>query len=389
MNLHEYQAKKILKKYDLPIQHGYICETFEEIKNAALKLNYLNNNIVLKCQVHAGGRGKVGAVKIVNNLQEIKKFSNKWLGKNLVTNQTNEKGQPVNKILVEKSTNFYKEFYLGITIDKKNHKIVAIASTEGGVEIEKIAKKTPNKIHKINIDPLLGPLSFQGRIIAYKLSLNNKIHNQFIDIFNKLVKIFIKKDLELIEINPLVLTTSEKLICLDAKMSVDNNSLYRQQELKQMHDPSQQDKREELASQHNLNYVALGGNIGCMVNGAGLAMATMDMIKLYGGKPANFLDVGGSTTEERVNEAFKIILSDKKIKSIIVNIFGGIVRCDLISEGIISSIKQIKTTIPIIIRLEGNNSDIGIKKLINSALNIIVASSLTDAAKQAVQLSKV
>lgn len=388
MNLHEYQAKKILFKYGLPVQKGKVYEKMEDIKEIEKELKK-QKSLVLKCQIHSGGRGKVGAVKIVNNTKQIRLFFEKWLGKKIITNQTDKNGQIVKKILIEKTTLFDKELYLAVLIDKNNAKITFISSTQGGMEIEKTAKKTPQSIYKVIIDYTIGPMPYQGRDLAFKLGIENQLIDKFVEIFIGLINIFIKYDLELIEINPLVITKDKKLICLDSKMIVDNNALYRQKKLKKMNDISQHNYREHSALKWDLNYVQLEGNIGCMVNGAGLAMATMDIIKQNGGEPANFLDVGGNTNKEKVKEAFKIILSDKKINSVLINIFGGIVRCDLIADGIIKAIKEIKVTIPIIVRLEGNNAKLGIEKLKNSYLKIIVAKNLKDAAKQAVTFSKV
>lgn len=388
MNLHEYQSKKILFKHGLPIPDGKVYKRISDLINIKKELKK-QKSLVLKCQVHAGGRGKVGGVKIVYNFEEVCLFFKKWLGNKLITNQTDKNGQIVKKILIEKTTKFKKELYLAVLIDKNNYKITFIASTQGGIEIEKTAKKKPQSIYKTIIDHTTGPMLYQGRELGFKLGIENELIGKFTEIFIGLVNIFIKYDLELIEINPLVITEDKKLICLDSKMIVDNNALYRQKKLKKMNDISQQNLRECHALKWDLNYVQLNGNIGCMVNGAGLAMATMDIIKFNGGQPANFLDVGGNTNKEKVKEAFKIILSDKKINSVLVNIFGGIVRCDLIADGIIQAIKEIKVNIPIIIRLEGNNAELGIQKLKKSSLKIIVAKNLKDAAEQAVISSKV
>lgn len=387
MNLHEYQSKKILMKYKLPVPNGFVCTTLKEIKKAIKKINK-KKKAVLKCQVHAGGRGKIGAVKIINNLEEAEIFYKKWFGKKLINNQTSQEGQTINKILVEEKTKYLEEFYLAVLIDRTIQKIIVITSKEGGMEIEKIANKKPNLIYKSIIDPFIGAMPYQARNLAFNLGLKGKLINQFIEIFIKLTNIFIKKDFELVEINPIVITQEKKLLFLDSKIIVDNNALYRQKKIRKMYDPSQENPKEVEASKWNLNYVPLNGNIGCIVNGAGLAMATMDMIKLHGGKPANFLDVGGSATKERVKEAFKIILSDKNIKTILINIFGGIVRCDLIADGIISAIKEITIKIPLVIRLEGNNCQLGMKKLVKSKLKISVAKNLTDAAIQSVSKSK-
>jgi len=340
---------------------------------------------VVKAQVHAGGRGKAGGVKLVRSKDEIRDFATQWLGKRLVTYQTDASGKPVSKVLVEACTDIADELYLGAVVDRSSRRIVFMASTEGGVEIEKVAHDTPEKILRATIDPLTGAQPYQGRELAFKLGLTGDQVKQFVKIFLGLARMFVEKDLALIEINPLVITTDGNLHCLDAKIGVDSNALYRQAQLREMHDPTQDDEREAHAAQWELNYVALDGNIGCMVNGAGLAMGTMDIVKLHGGAPANFLDVGGGATKERVSEAFKIILSDDKVKAVLINIFGGIVRCDLIAEGVIGAVEEIGVGMPVVVRLEGNNAELGQKVLAESGLNIIAATSLTDAAQQAVK----
>ncbi|EMI5492466.1 ADP-forming succinate--CoA ligase subunit beta [Providencia stuartii] len=382
MNLHEYQAKQLFTRYGLPAPTGYACTSAAEAVEAAKKIG--NGPWVVKCQVHAGGRGKAGGVKVTNDINDIKAFAEKWLGHNLVTYQTDANGQPVNQILVENATDIAKELYLGAVVDRGTRRVVFMASTEGGVEIEKVAEETPELIHKAVIDPLTGPMPYQGRELAFKLGLSGKQVSQFAKIFMGLATMFLERDLALIEVNPLVINTEGDLVCLDGKLGVDSNALYRQAEMREMHDPSQEDAREAQAAQWELNYVALDGNIGCMVNGAGLAMGTMDIVKLHGGAPANFLDVGGGATKERVTEAFKIILSDKSVKAVFVNIFGGIVRCDLIADGIIGAVEEVGVNVPVVVRLEGNNAELGAKKLADSGLNIIAANSLTDAAKKAV-----
>lgn len=339
---------------------------------------------MIKCQVHAGGRGKAGGVKVTSNLDEIKAFAEKWLGQYLVTYQTDAHGQPVNQVLVEEATDIARELYLGAVVDRGTRRVVFMASTEGGVEIEKVAEETPELIHKAIIDPLTGPMPYQGRELAFKLGLSGKQVSQFAKIFMGLATMFLERDLAMAEINPLVINTQGELICLDGKLGIDGNALYRQAELREMRDESQEDAREAQAAQWELNYVALDGNIGCMVNGAGLAMGTMDIVKLHGGSPANFLDVGGGATKERVTEAFKIILSDDNVKAVFVNIFGGIVRCDLIADGIIGAVEEVGVNVPVVVRLEGNNAELGAQKLADSGLNIIAATSLADAAKQAV-----
>ena len=383
MNLHEYQAKKLFADYGLPVSKGFACDNPKDAADAAKKLG--GNKWVVKVQVHAGGRGKAGGVKLVNSKQEIEDFAHQWFGKRLVTYQTDKDGQPVYKILVEECTEIDRELYLGAVVDRGSRRVVFMASTEGGVEIEKVAHETPEKILRATIDPLVGPQSFQGRELAFKLGLKDDQIKQFTKIFLRLAKLFHECDLSLLEINPLVITKEGNLHCLDAKLNIDGNSLYRHPTLKEMHDPTQDDEREVHAANWDLNYVALDGSIGCMVNGAGLAMGTMDIVKLHGGEPANFLDVGGGATKERVSEAFKIILSDEKVKAVLVNIFGGIVRCDLIAEGIVGAVEEVGVQVPVVVRLEGNNADLGKQVLSESGLNIIAADSLTEAAQQAVK----
>jgi len=383
MNLHEYQGKQLFAEYGLPVSKGIAAETVQEAIAAADIIG--GGRWVVKAQVHAGGRGKAGGVKLVSSKAEIEAFSRQWLGKNLVTYQTDAKGQPVSRILVETCTDIDQELYLGAVVDRGTRRIIFMASTEGGVEIEKVAEETPEKILKAIIDPVTGAQPYQGRDLAFKLGLKGVQIKQFVSIFMGLAKLFKEKDLELLEVNPLVITDEGNLHCLDAKIIVDSNAMYRQPQIKEMHDPSQEDAREAHASAWDLNYVALDGDIGCMVNGAGLAMGTMDIVNLHGGSPANFLDVGGGATKERVVEAFKIILSDDNVKAVLINIFGGIVRCDLIAEGVIGAVEEVGVTIPVVVRLEGNNAELGTKKLAESGLAIIAATSLTDAAQQVVK----
>lgn len=383
MNLHEYQSKQLFKEYGLPVSDGFACDTPEEAVAAAKKIG--GDKWVVKAQVHAGGRGKAGGVKLVQSDAEIREFAEKWLGNNLVTFQTDENGQPVSKILVESCTDIENELYLSAVIDRGSRRIVFMASTEGGVDIETVAEETPEKILRATVDPLAGAQPFQARDIAFQLGLKGEQVKQFTKIYLGLAKLFQEKDLALIEVNPLVITSEGNLHCLDAKINVDGNALYRQKQLVDMRDPSQEDEREAEASAWDLNYVALDGDIGCMVNGAGLAMGTMDIVKLHGGRPANFLDVGGGATKERVAEAFKIILSDTSVKAVLVNIFGGIVRCDMIAEGIIGAVEEVGVKVPVVVRLEGNNAELGSKKLADSGLNIIAAASLTDAAERVVE----
>lgn len=383
MNLHEYQGKQLFAQYGLPVSIGHAVDHPQAAADAADLIG--GDKWVVKAQVHAGGRGKAGGVKLVQSKEEIFAFAEHWLGRNLVTYQTDAGGQPVSKILVETCTDIADELYLGAVVDRSSRRIVFMASTEGGVEIEKVAHDTPEKILRAIIDPLVGAQPYQGRDLAFRLGLEGEQIKQFVKIFLGLARMFEEKDLALIEINPLVITSEGDLHCLDAKIGVDSNAMFRQKQLSEMRDPSQEDSREAHAAQWELNYVALDGNIGCMVNGAGLAMGTMDIVKLHGGDPANFLDVGGGATKERVSEAFKIILSDDKVKAVLINIFGGIVRCDLIAEGVIGAVQEIGVTVPVVVRLEGNNAELGRKVLADSGLNIIAAGSLTDAAQQAVK----
>ncbi|SBS31615.1 Succinyl-CoA ligase [ADP-forming] subunit beta [Marinomonas spartinae] len=386
MNLHEYQAKQLFAEYGLPVSTGYAVDTPEEAVEAAKKIG--GDKWVVKAQVHAGGRGKAGGVKLVDSYDEVKAFAANWLGKNLVTYQTDEKGQPVAKILVESCTDIANELYLGAVVDRSTRKVVFMASTEGGVEIEKVAEETPELIHKAIIDPLVGAQPYQAREIAFKMGLNAAQIKQFTKIFLGLSQMFHDYDFALLEINPLVITDEGNLHCLDGKINIDSNAVYRQKKMQEFHDPSQEDEREAHAAQWELNYVALDGNVGCMVNGAGLAMGTMDIVNLHGGKPANFLDVGGGATKERVAEAFKIILSDSNVKAVLVNIFGGIVRCDMIAEGIIGAVEQVGVNVPVVVRLEGTNAEKGREVLANSGLDIIAAESLKGAAEQVVKAAE-
>ena len=382
MNIHEYQAKQLFAEYGLPVSTGIAVDNGPDAKAAAEKIG--GDKWVVKAQVHAGGRGKAGGVRLVDSPADAQAFAEEWLGKNLITYQTDANGQPVSKILVESCTDIAQELYLGAVVDRATRRVVFMASTEGGVEIEKVAEETPEKILKAIIDPMTGAQPFQGRDLAFRLGLNSGQVKQFTSLFLGLAKLFEDFDLALLEINPLVITAEGNLHCLDGKINIDSNAMYRQPKLREMHDPSQEDAREAHAAEWELNYVALDGNIGCMVNGAGLAMGTMDIVQLHGGSPANFLDVGGGATKERVTEAFKIILSDTNVKAVLVNIFGGIVRCDLIAEGIIGAVHEVGVAVPVVVRLEGNNAELGRKVLSDSGLNIIAATSLTDAAEKVV-----
>ena len=382
MNLHEYQAKKLFADYGLPVSEGYAVDTADQAVAAAEKIG--GTRWVVKVQVHAGGRGKAGGVKLADSLDDVRAFADQWIGKRLVTFQTDEDGQPVSKIYVESCTDIATELYLGAVVDRGTRRVVFMASTEGGVEIEQVAEETPEKILKTMIDPFVGPQPYQGRELAFKLGLEGKQVQQFSALFMGLAKLFHELDCSLLEINPLVITETGDVHCLDAKVNIDGNALYRQKPIEAMRDLSQEDEREAQADEFNLNYVALDGNIGCMVNGAGLAMGTMDLVKLHGGNPANFLDVGGGATKEAVSEAFKIILSDDSVKAVLINIFGGIVSCATIAEGIIGAVQEVGVTVPVVVRFEGNNSDLGRQTLKESGLNIIPGESLVDAAEKAV-----
>ena len=386
MNLHEHQAKTLFKSYDLPTSNFFVANTVEEAKELAKKLNV--SKWVVKAQVHAGGRGKAGGVEVVESLDDVEIFAKKWLGKNLITYQTDKNGQPVNSILIEECTEILSELYLGVVVDRSTRSIVVMASPEGGVNIEEVAENNPEKIFKASVKIEDEALDDDAKRLAQGLNLNNEQTKQFIDIFKNLSKLFIEKDLALIEINPLVIDDKNNLKCLDGKVSVDSNALFRHEELMSLRDTSQEEQRELEASKWDLNYVSLEGEIGCMVNGAGLAMGTMDIIKLAGGFPANFLDVGGGVNEKNVSEAFKIILSDQKVKAILINIFGGIVKCDVVAEGIISAVKEVGVDIPVIVRLKGNNANIAQEILTKSDLNIIFEPDLSIAAKKAVELSR-
>lgn len=382
MNLHEYQAKQLFASYGLPVPQGQVAHSVEDAVQAASQL--LTSRWVVKAQVHAGGRGKAGGVKLVSTKEELAQVVQSLLGTRLVTYQTDAHGQPVNSVLIEETCDIGRELYLSAVVDRSSRRVVIMASTEGGVEIEKVAEETPEKIFKVVVDPLVGVMPYQCREVGFSLELNEDQIKQFTRLMIALGKMFVECDLSLLEINPLVVTKSGQLLCLDGKVTIDSNALYRQPKLKGMRDNSQEDERENRATNWELNYIPLDGTIGCMVNGAGLAMATMDVIKLHGGEPANFLDVGGGATKERVSEAFKIILSDEKVKGILVNIFGGIVRCDLIAEGILAAVKEDAVTVPVVVRLEGNNAQLGADILNKSDLNVIAADSLTDAAKKIV-----
>ena len=386
MNLHEFQGKALFAKYDLQVSKGKVRYEAEDALKACRDVG--GSKWVVKAQVHAGGRGKSGGVKLVDSPDDAIEFAKSWLGKRLITYQTDSNGQLVNSILIEECTDIAKELYLSAVIDRDSQRVVFIGSSEGGVNIEEVAKKTPEKIIYEAIDPLCGAQPFQARKIAKVLGLNAEQTKQFTPMLKNLMKLFVEKDLSLLEINPLVITNGGNLHCLDAKVNIDSNATFRQPEIAEMHDASQEDPREAKAAKNDLSYVSLDGNIGCMVNGAGLAMGTMDTIKFFGGNPANFLDVGGTATQERVSKAFKIILDDPEVKVVLVNIFGGIVRCDLIAEGVLAAIEEVGVEIPVVVRLEGNNADIGSEILSRAGIKIESINNLADAAKKAVELAK-
>ena len=387
MNLHEFQAKELFESYDLPVSKRGLIQKLSDIDSAITSIDF-SNGCVAKVQAHTGGRGKVGGVKLCKNKEEIENFVNSWLGKNIITNQTDEVGLPVNIISIDELTDIDSELYMSLIVDRADKCISMIVSKAGGMNIEEVAETNPEKILKLKFKNNAQVSEENINELSSKLDFNLNQAEQFKKIVRNTYKLFVEKDLSLLEINPLVITSGGELHCLDAKINVDENALYRQDEISGQRDPSQEDQREYQAKQHDLSYVSLDGNIGCMVNGAGLAMGTMDTIKLYDGEPANFLDVGGTATKERVGEAFKLILSDENVKGILVNIFGGIVRCDLIAEGIIGAITEIDVSVPIVVRLQGNMSDEGKLLLNNSGLNVIGEDSLMKASQKIVELVK-
>ena len=386
MNLHEYQAKQLIAKYGISVPKGIAIKSPDELDQSIAQLD--SSEYVIKAQIHAGGRGKAGGVKIVTSKKEAAEVVNSLLHKKLITYQNKPDGQPVDTLLIEESCDIEKELYFSILVDRQSEKIVVIASSAGGMEIEEISKNNPEKIIKETCSPINGLMDYQSRNIAFALGLPNEMINDFVRFARSAFKSFIENNLALLEINPLVIDSHKKIIALDCKINVDDNALYKQKTLAELRDWSQNDSKEAEAFAAGLNYIALNGNIGCMVNGAGLAMATMDLIKLCGGEPANFLDVGGGATAETVAKAFKIILDDKNVQVVLVNIFGGIMRCDIIAEGIIAAIKEVGIKIPIVVRLEGTNVDLGKKLLQTSGLNIKAANTLTEAATIATSLIK-
>ena len=386
MNLHEFQAKARLRERGITTPRGEAAASAQDARAAAEKLG--GDAWVVKAQIHAGGRGKAGGVKIAKSLEEVGSIAAGLLGKPLVTYQNAPDGQPVNQVLVEETLAIERELYLSLLVDREAEKIAVVASAAGGMEIEEVARATPEKILKAHCDPVNGLMPYQCRELAFGLGLKAEAFQDFCKLLPQLYKLFVDSDLSLLEINPLIVTKDNRVLPLDCKMSLDDNALYRQKTLAELMDTSQIDAKEALAHETGINYIALSGNIGCMVNGAGLAMATMDLIKLSGGEPANFLDVGGGATAETVAKAFKIILADANVKAVLVNIFGGIMRCDIIAEGIIAAVKEVGVKIPVIVRLEGTNVDLGKQKLKESGLAIITADDLNDAAQQAVRSAK-
>ena len=396
MNIHEYQAKALLKSYGAPVSDGRAVLKAEDAKTAAGEMD--GPLWVVKAQIHAGGRGKgkfkeaaagdKGGVRVTRSVAEAAEMASQMLGRTLVTHQTGPAGKQVGRIYIEDGAAIARELYLALLIDRVSSRISFVVSTEGGMDIEEVAAHTPEKILSFDVDPATGIQGFHGRRVAFALGLEGKQVKQCVDLVQKLFRLFVERDAEMVEINPLIVTTDGDLKCLDAKMGFDNNALYRQPDILALRDESEEDPKELVASKYDLNYIALDGEIGCMVNGAGLAMATMDIIKLYGSEPANFLDVGGGATKEKVTEAFKIITSDPNVKGILVNIFGGIMRCDIIAEGVLAAVTEVGLKVPLVVRLEGTNVDLGKDIIRNSGLNVIAADNLSDAAEKIVKAVK-
>jgi succinyl-CoA synthetase beta subunit len=382
MNLHEYQSKRLFADYGIPVPSGIPAESPNAAVKAAQELG--GDLWVVKAQVHAGGRGKAGGVKLARTLDEVREYTDKMLGTILVTHQTGPEGLPVNTVYIEQGSDIERELYLSMLVDREVSRVSFIASAAGGMDIEKVAEETPERIFSVTIAPDAGLQDYQARQLAFGLELDKQQMRQFGDLIKKLYQLYLDTDASLIEVNPLITTKAGDIVALDGKINIDGSALFRQKAIAELRDPSQEDEAERKAAEHDLNYVSLDGNIACMVNGAGLAMATMDLIKLHGGEPANFLDVGGGATAERVAAAFKLILSNDSVEAILVNIFGGIVRCDLIAEGIIAAVKEVGVSVPVVVRLEGTNVDKGRELLANSGLDIIAAEDLTDAAKKVV-----
>jgi succinyl-CoA synthetase beta subunit len=386
MNIHEYQAKAVLAKYGVPVPRGHAAFTPEE---AVAKAKELGGPVwVVKAQIHAGGRGKAGGVKVVKSIEDVEKEARRLLGSTLVTHQTGPEGKEVNRLYIEEGSSIERELYLSILVDRATSRVAFIASTEGGMDIEEVAAKTPEKILSFSVDPASGISGFHGRKVAYALGLSGDQAKQGVALIEKLYNAFVSEDMGMLEINPLVVTGEGKIVGLDAKVNFDSNALYRHKDIVELRDLTEEDPAEVEASKYDLNYIKLDGKIGCMVNGAGLAMATMDIIKLYGSEPANFLDVGGGATKEKVTAAFKIILSDPSVEGILVNIFGGIMRCDIIAEGVVAAAKEVSLNVPLVVRLEGTNVDLGKKIMAESGLPIISADNLADAAEKIVKAVK-
>ncbi|QOS99670.1 ADP-forming succinate--CoA ligase subunit beta [Brevibacterium sp. JNUCC-42] len=386
MNIHEYQGKQILKQYGVKVPEGRVAFSVDEAVKAAEELG--TQVVVVKAQIHAGGRGKAGGVKVAKNLDEVRTYANEILGKVLVTHQTGPEGKEVKRLLIEQGCDIKKEYYVGVVVDRATNRVVMMASEEGGTEIEEVAAKSPEKIFKEVVDPVTGLLPFQARRLAFAINIPAELVNKAASFMMSLYQAFVDKDCSIAEINPLVVTGDGEVMALDAKLNFDSNALYRHSDVLELRDLEEEDEKEIQASKYDLSYIALDGNIGCMVNGAGLAMATMDIIKFYGGDPANFLDVGGGATEEKVTEAFKIILSDPKVKGIFINIFGGIMKCDIIASGVVAAAKQVSLDKPLVVRLEGTNVDLGKQILKDSGLDIVAADSMADGAEKIVALVK-
>ncbi len=384
MNIHEYQGKEILRKYGVAVPNGKVAFTVEEAVEAAKELG--TQVCVVKAQIHAGGRGKAGGVKVAKSLDEVRTYASEILGKTLITHQTGPEGKEVKRLLIEEGCDIKKEYYIGLVLDRATSRVVLMASEEGGTEIEEVAEKTPEKIFKEVIDPVVGLTGYQARRIAFNINIPKELVNKAVKFMLGLYQAFVEKDCSIAEINPLVVTGDGNVMALDAKLNFDSNALYRQKDVLEYRDLDEEDAKEIEASKYDLSYISLDGNIGCMVNGAGLAMATMDIVKHYGGDPANFLDVGGGATAEKVTEAFKIILSDKNVKGIFVNIFGGIMKCDVIATGVVEAAKQVGLNVPLVVRLEGTNVELGKKILAESDINIIAAESMADGAQKIVSL---
>ncbi len=388
MNIHEYQAKGLLSRYDVAVPKGRVAFNPDEAEEIAKGILGGNSVCVVKAQIHAGGRGKAGGVKLARGHQEARGYAGGMLGKKLVTHQTGSEGKEVKKVLIEEGCQIARELYLGMVVDRAAQRVVVMSSSEGGVEIEEVAAKSPEKILKEYVDPAVGLIPFQARKLAFGLGIDKPLINKAVKFMSGLYQAFVDSDASMAEINPLVITKDGNILALDAKMGFDDNGLFRHKEVHDMRDLDEEDPKEIEASRHSLNYVALDGNIGCMVNGAGLAMATMDIIKLYGGMPANFLDVGGGANKDQVTAAFKILTSDTQVKAILINIFGGIMRCDIIAEGVITAVKEVGIKVPLVVRLQGTNVDLGRKILSESGLNIITAERMDEAGEKVVKAAR-